>query len=135
MMMMQGLVFGLGFAITAAIASWMLRGSRGLQLMAMLLVAAAAVYVGAALASTTISSVPQSAAFVVFTALAVAVANRPAGLGVAWIAHALWDTLHLTSTMHIALPQWYQFGCLIADLLLGAFLILSSKYWMRLTEA
>ena len=130
---MQGVIFGLGFAIIAATASWMLRGNRGLQLMAMLLVAAAAVYVGAALGSTTNSSVPEGVAFVVFTALAVAISSRPAALGVAWIAHSLWDVLHLTSTIDIALPQWYQSGCLIADVLLGAFLILSSKRWMPIT--
>src|SRR5687768_6738917 len=114
-MTMHGLVFGLGFALAAGSASWLLRNSRGLPLMAMLLVAAAAVYVGAALASPTNSSVPQAAAFIVYTSLAIAVLNRPAALGLAWIAHAFWDVLHLASTIDVALPVWYQFGCLIAD--------------------
>ena len=118
-----GILFGVGFALAASAAARLLGSRRGLPLLALLLGAAAAVYVGAAWAEPRASAGLEAAAFVVFLILALAGWERSAVLALGWLAHSGWDALHLTGVLHSSAPEWYQVACLVADPLLAGFLI------------
>ena len=117
-----GILFGVGFALVASGAAWVLGARRGLPLLAVLLGAAAAVYVGAAWAEPRASAGLEAAAFVGFLILALAGWERAGILALGWLAHAGWDALHLTGVLHSSAPEWYQAACLVADPLLAGFL-------------
>jgi hypothetical protein len=118
-----GILFGVGFALAASGAAWILGARRGLPLMAVLLAAAAAVYVGASWAEPRASGGLEAAAFVGFLILALAGWERAGILALGWLAHTGWDALHLTGVLHSSAPEWYQVACLVADPLLAGFLV------------
>ena len=46
--------------------------------------------------------------------------GRLAVLGVAWMAHGLWDGVHELGVMRTIIPSWYAAACLGLDFAVGA---------------
>lgn len=126
---MEGVVFGVGFAVVVAGIARALGPERGLMFMAVLLGAAAAVYVGASWAEPAASPALETAALVVFVALATLGRERARILAMGWLGHTAWDVLHLSDVLASSAPSWYMVGCLVADPLLAGFLV-----WWSLGE-
>lgn len=110
-------------AVTVAAAA-LLGEERGLELLAVLLAFAAAVYVGAGLqgrdpARTRI----EWAVALGFTAIAVAgIWVTPALLAAGWIAHGAWDLSHHRRGSPRG-ARWYPSTCLAYDWVVGAYVI------------
>lgn len=121
--MWGGVLFGAGFAALVVALALILGRDRELPLFAVVLGAAAAVYVGAALSVPGGSAGIETAGFVVFAGLAAWGWDRAGILAWGWLAHAAWDLLHLGGALTSPLPEWYEVACLVADPLLAAYLL------------
>ena len=119
-----GILTGVGFAAVAIGLAQSLGRLRGSALLALLLVAAAAVYVGATLGDHQGSAAITTAALVLFGALALWGVENPWPLAVGWLAHAGWDLLHVLGLMDSRAPHWYELACLVADPLIAAYLFI-----------
>lgn len=119
--MMNGILFGLAFAIVAVGVAKLLPAPRKTPFLALLLAAAAAVYVGGAIA---LDAAPtfQTLGFAAFLYAALAGWQRPIVLAAGWLAHAVWDVGHLAG-MQSVLPVWYEVGCVVADPLIAVYLV------------
>jgi len=120
--MVNGIVFGVAFALAAVGVSWLLGPTRGRGLLAVLLAAAAAVYVGATLGDQPGSAGLATAALVGFGALAIWGLERADVLAFGWLAHGVWDLLHVMGGLVSGVPFWYEVACLVADPLIAGFL-------------
>jgi hypothetical protein len=120
--MVAGVLFGMGFAAVAVGASLLLGRVRGRAALALLLAAAAAVYVGATLGEQPGSAAVATGAFVVFGALALRGLEDARVLAWGWLAHAVWDLLHVIGLLDSGAPAWYEIGCLVADPLIAGYL-------------
>jgi hypothetical protein len=118
-----GVLFGVGFAAVMIVVGLALGRERERALFAVVLGAAAGVYAGAALAAPEGQGGLQAAGVVVFVAWAMWGRDRTGVLAGAWFGHALWDLGHLAGTAVSGLPGWYELGCLVADPILAAYLI------------
>jgi len=118
----NGILFGIGFAAIAIGLSQALGRDRGRAFLALLLAAAAAVYVGATLGDQPGSATVATGAFAVFGALALLGMEDVRLLVVGWLAHGAWDLLHVIGLLDSGAPYWYEVGCLIADPLIAAYL-------------
>ena len=118
---MRSLLLGAVLALATIGLSRPLPVTQTRRLFAILLGAAAGVYVGGALPGGGIWLALQVAAFVVFAMLAMLKARWV--LGAAWILHGGWDLIHVLEVVPTALPDFYQLACLSADVVWGMFLI------------
>lgn len=121
---LPGIMFGLAFVAIAVTVNRLLPSSQLRHAMlAILLSAAAAVYVGSSLAPQIGSAVIQTIAFVLFTAVALLGWSSAAVRAAGWLGHAVWDLLHLTDMVTAGTQEWYEIACLTADPLLAAYLL------------
>jgi hypothetical protein len=124
MPVLPGILFGLAFvAAVVGINRLLPTGQLRLAMLAILLAAAAAVYVGSSLGALPGSAAVQSAGLVLFGGVALRGLNSASILAAGWLGHSLWDLLHLTDILVAGTPPWYQVGCLIADPLLAGYLL------------
>lgn len=122
--MLTGIIFGLAFVAIALAVNRLLPNSQLRHAMlAILLSAAAAVYVGSSLAPQAGSAAIQTIAFVFFTAVALLGWSSAPILAAGWLGHSVWDALHVAGVLAAGAPQWYEIACLIADPLLAAYLL------------
>jgi len=117
-----GVLIGVGFAAIAIALGRLLGGIRGRAVLALLLVAAAAVYVGATLGDQPGSAAVATGALVLFGGLALWGLEDPRALALGWLAHAAWDLLHVAGLMDSRAPHWYELACVIADPLIAGYL-------------
>lgn len=127
--MLSGIVFGLAFVAIALAVNQRLPTRRQLRhaMLAILLSAAAAIYVGSNLPPQTGSAATQTIAFVAFTAVALLGWSSAPILAAGWLGHSVWDFLHLAGVLAAGTPQWYEIACLTADPLLAAFLLFALR--------
>ncbi len=118
---MKSVLLGVVLALATIGLSRLLSITQTRRLFAVLLGAAAGIYVGDALSTGGTSLAVQIAAFTAFVILAIL--KSPWVLGAAWILHGGWDLLHLLEAIPTLLPVYYQVACLAADLVWGAFLL------------
>ncbi len=118
---MKSAALGLAFALAAIVLSRLFSVTQSRRLFAILLGAAAGVYVGAALSAAGSSLGFQVAGFAAFGSMAML--KAPWVLGAAWLIHGGWDLLHLLQVIPTTLPEAYQLACLTADLVWGVFLL------------
>ena len=118
---MKSVVLGVALALATIDFSRLLPRPQTRRLFAVLLGAAAGVYVGDALSTGGMLLAIQTAAFAAFVILAML--RAPWVLGAAWMLHGGWDLLHLREAIPTTLPVSYQLACLAADLVWGAFLL------------
>ena len=121
------LLGGVAGAISAALISKLPLRDRGAPL-AVLLGVAAGIYVGYGLQDGR----PSQAALQLLGALpfVVVAATWPQKiglLGIAWLAHGVWDFVHELRVVDTRVPGWYAGACLGIDLVLAA----ASVYWGR----
>ncbi len=121
---MGPVVAGLLFALLVISGTRILSPRPGHVLCAVLLGGAAGVYVGASLTQRGLPLVAiQSAGFVGYALAAVGGSTRTRVLGWAWLLHAGWDLVHYRGFLATSIPTWYQVACMVADLLIGAYLV------------
>jgi hypothetical protein len=120
----HGVLFGLAFVVVAVGLNLLLpdlRLRRGM--MALLLGAAAAAYVGSSLGELPGSAGLQTFGFLVFAGVALRGLDSARFLAAGWLGHAAWDLLHLAGVLVAGAPEWYQVGCLVADPALAVYIL------------
>lgn len=91
---------------------------------ALLLAAAAGIYLGGALGLRhTPTLMAETAAFLAFGVAAFWGARVPIVLGLVWPIHAIWDLVHYLEFVHTSIPRSYEVVCFAADVVWG-FMIL-----------
>lgn len=98
-----------------------------LRLWALLLLVAAAIYVGFALVGNAPAHwfLVEAGGLMLFAILAMlGLRWSPWVLGLAWFAHIAWDAL-LHSHDAAFVPQWYPPVCIGFDLVVGAYIVLA----------
>lgn len=128
--METGILAGTGFVAVAIGLSRSLGEERGRTVLALLLVAAAAVYVGATLGEQPGSAAVATGALVLFGGLALWGVEYVRVLALGWLAHAVWDLLHVIPVLESGAPGWYEAACLIADPLIAGYLF----FWATRTK-
>jgi hypothetical protein len=119
-----GILFGLAFVVVAIGVNLLLPDRRMRRaMMALLLGAAAAVYVGSSLGELPGSAGLQTLGFLLFGAVALRGFDSARILTAGWLGHAVWDLLHLADVLVAGAPHWYQVGCLVADPLLAMYIL------------
>ncbi len=122
--MITGILFGVTFAgVAVALARRMGPPPKDQPLLALLLAAAAAVYVGASLGDPGVSALLPALGFIPFLALAVVGLENRRILALGWLLHTGWDAAHLIPLMASPLPHWYEIGCLVVDPLIAGYLL------------
>jgi hypothetical protein len=120
----HGILFGLAFVgVAVAVNRLLPDAGRRRAMMALLLVAAAAVYVGSSLGDLPGSAGVQTLGFLVFAGVALRGFDTAHLLAAGWLGHALWDLLHLAHVITAGVPEWYQVGCLVADPALAGYIM------------
>ncbi len=119
---------GLGLAAVAAAATIImtlsLSDERQIELLALILAAIAAVYVGAALVqqNRTVLGVEASLAIIIAGLIVLGLWVSPYWLAAGYFGHALWDTAHhlpRQSLPGVVLPRWYAPTCMLYDWSIG----------------
>ena len=118
---MTSVVLGVALALATVGLSRLLPITQTRRLFAVLLGAAAGVYVGAAISAAGSPLTVQVAGFAAFGSMAIL--KSPWVLGAAWFIHGGWDLLHLLEVIPTTLPESYQLACLAADLVWGVLLL------------
>lgn len=114
------LLGAVGGGLNAALLSTRRPEHRG-EPLAVILGVAAGIYVGFGLQDGRPGQVLlQVLGAVPFIVLATRPSRTIALLGVAWLAHGLWDGLHEFGLLPTTLPSWYPAVCLGWDVVLGA---------------
>jgi hypothetical protein len=55
----------------------------------------------------------------------------PVALGIGWLLHAFWDIGSHTGTDAHFVPGWYRGVCLGYDLILGTYLLIRTRAWVK----
>jgi hypothetical protein len=113
---------GLGAVLGALVLVGVLRLPRSQRslVFALLLAAAAGVYLGGALGLRHAPTLTAEAlAFLAFGAAAFWGARVPLVLGLVWPIHALWDLVHYLEFVHTSIPRVYEVACFAADVVWG----------------
>jgi hypothetical protein len=120
----HGILFGLAFVAVAVGLNLLLPDLRLRRaMMALLLGAAAAVYVGSSLGELPGSAGLQTLGFLVFGGVALRGLDSARILAAGWLGHAAWDLLHVADLIVAGAPEWYQVGCLVADPLVAGYIL------------
>lgn len=113
------LVGAVGGAITAALLRSRPARDRGAPL-AIFLAVAAGIYVGYGLQDGRPShAVLQTLGALPFIAVAARWPQAVGLLGIAWLAHGVWDGVHEFGVVGTRVPSWYPAACLGLDAVLG----------------
>ena len=115
------MLFGvIGGGVSAALLSMRQPKDRGIPL-AIFLGVAVGIYVGYGLRDGhSDQAVLQALGALPFVAVAARWPRAVGLLGIAWLAHGLWDALHGFGLMRTTVPSWYPGACLGWDMVLGA---------------
>lgn len=115
---------GVALAVVTAGVALRLSPNAALELLAVILAAAGAVYVGAALASGEARLVRlETAVFAFVFALAlVGLWASATVLALGYLVHGLWDLVHHPRRAGAPAGAWYPPFCLVYDVLVGAFI-------------
>lgn len=114
------LIGAVGGAANALLFAWFRGRDRGAPL-AVALGVAAGIYVGFGLQDGRPGQVVvQLLGALPFIVVAVFWPQAVGLLGMAWIAHGLWDGVHELGLVGTRVPSWYPAACLGWDVVLGA---------------
>jgi hypothetical protein len=118
---------GLAIAVVMCLAVTQLSARRGLDVLAAILVAAAAIYAGSALSGETGRvRVLETVQFLIFFATALAgLWYSPALMAAGYVAHAIWDFFHHPHRVGARAGAFYPPFCLVADVVFAVFIL----YW------
>jgi hypothetical protein len=120
----HGILFGLAFVAVAVGLNLLLPDLRLRRaMMALLLGAAAAVYVGSSLGELPGSAGLQTVGLLLFGGVALWGWDSARILAAGWLGHAVWDLMHLVDLLVAGAPSWYQVGCLVADPLVAGYIL------------
>jgi len=114
------LLGGVGGAVNAALVSRVRLRDRGAPL-AIFLGVAAGIYVGYGLQDGRPSqALLQLLGALPFIVVAATWPRAVGLLGIAWLAHGVWDGVHELRVVDTMVPSWYAGACLGWDVVLGA---------------
>lgn len=124
---MRSILIGIGLAVVTIVLVTRLPDRYSLDLLALLLAAIAAIYVGFALSDGRASSIVLEVGIAVVFILLAAGGRwfSPLLLAGAYGAHGVWDAIHHPKAIQTRIPSWYAPFCLAYDLVVGGFVALN----------